>query len=453
MPKQRAVLAWDAGVETLILESDFSGKPGEYVWVIPVPGKPEIIEALKPGALETLQQTVPIPVATAHPEYAILGLLASLVAAGLALQRRRYASLGRWILMVTMVGAGVGALLLILFPVFATAKSGGGHYRLLVGSYNLAIYSGPAGMTLPASVPASMKPVLDDYQSEGWSVVVAKLRSDEAGLATPHPLKLRFRSPKPIYPMRLTGIDAKPLHLDLFVVGPSAATHPVLYRFATRPISTMWDFGEGGRTKVWLPNSHPDLVPLYKEGLVLTRLSGVLNPREMRSDLEVAWDRHSGTVTAIDPKEFLLHLIIRGMPPAAVVIILFAALSPPSRFSLLKSATLSLLLGATVAALTLWPAPRYVRSTGWRMVAASQSFRSLQVAIGNASTGTTAEECERRFRMHTEVVKAPERAIPGGFTVERGPGWVKITTYDARALGVTTKLPPAEPPRGGINAR
>jgi len=59
MPSQRAFLAWDEGVETLIVESDFKGDPGDYTWIIPVPAQPSRIEALELGLLETFEQTMP----------------------------------------------------------------------------------------------------------------------------------------------------------------------------------------------------------------------------------------------------------------------------------------------------------------------------------------------------------------------------------------------------------
>ena len=50
MPDQRALLIWRDGLETLVIESRFTGKGRDFAWIVPLPSKPEI----KPATAGTL---------------------------------------------------------------------------------------------------------------------------------------------------------------------------------------------------------------------------------------------------------------------------------------------------------------------------------------------------------------------------------------------------------------
>lgn len=53
MPDQRALLGWENGVQTLVIESAFVGEGAEFAWVVPLPSKPEV-EAATRGTLPTM---------------------------------------------------------------------------------------------------------------------------------------------------------------------------------------------------------------------------------------------------------------------------------------------------------------------------------------------------------------------------------------------------------------
>src|SRR5262245_28116530 len=62
MPFQRGLVAWNDGIETLIVESALDSTPGPYSWVIPIPSQAISIEAVGPGTLETAVRTLSPPV-------------------------------------------------------------------------------------------------------------------------------------------------------------------------------------------------------------------------------------------------------------------------------------------------------------------------------------------------------------------------------------------------------
>ncbi len=75
------------------------------------------------------------------------------------------------------------------------------------------------------AVPTNAEPVIASYVKDGWVFVATKVRRDKPDneTSTPHPLSFTFKTDKPVYPMRLTGLDNGPLSVELYVFGPSRA--------------------------------------------------------------------------------------------------------------------------------------------------------------------------------------------------------------------------------------
>ena len=74
------------------------------------------------------------------------------------------------------------------------------------------------------AVPTNAEPVIASYVKDGWVFVATKVRRDKPDneTSTPHPLSFTFKTDKPIYPMRLTGVDNGPLSVDLYVFSARA---------------------------------------------------------------------------------------------------------------------------------------------------------------------------------------------------------------------------------------
>jgi hypothetical protein len=127
-----------------------------------------------------------------------------------------------------------------------------------------------------------------------WVFVAAKVRRDNASLdtSTPHPLSFTFKTDKPVYPMRLTGLANKPLRVELYVFGPARAKAPhfnvkrcLQPNYSSPPpsdVSTSWN---------WMclspetPNIVHPLLRKWANGLpVATKLVGTLSPMNLRRD-------------------------------------------------------------------------------------------------------------------------------------------------------------------------
>ena len=120
-------------------------------------------------------------------------------------------------------------------------------------------------------VPTNAEPVIASYVKNGWVFVAAKIRRDNDALdtSTPHPLSFTFKTDKPVYPLRLTGLGNQPLSVDLYVFSNERATAPHFkMESCTRPNIV-----------------HP-LLRRWTAGLpVATKLTAKLSPAEMRDDI------------------------------------------------------------------------------------------------------------------------------------------------------------------------
>ena len=68
-------------------------------------------------------------------------------------------------------------------------------------------------------ISSNAEPVIASYLKDGWVFVATKIRRDKPDneTSTPHPLSFTFKTDKPVYPMRLTGVDNGPLQIELYV--------------------------------------------------------------------------------------------------------------------------------------------------------------------------------------------------------------------------------------------
>lgn len=120
-------------------------------------------------------------------------------------------------------------------------------------------------------ISTNAAPVIADYVKDGWVFVAAKVRRDDAksDTSTPHPLSFTFKTDKPVYPMRLTGLNSQSLSVDLYVFGDTRAAAPHFkVESCTRPSI-----------------AHPLLRQWIGDVAVVTKLTATLSPADMRKDV------------------------------------------------------------------------------------------------------------------------------------------------------------------------
>ncbi len=190
MPAQKAILIYDGQSqrEDLILSIELRGGL-EAAWVVPVPSLPEV-EAASPEWFEQLSD--------------------------LTKPKIEFRTVTRYVSEITVVEAVEVEKEVVVIS------------REEVGVYDVSILSADEPGVLVDwlnengyAYPEEGEPLLDDYMEEGgWYFVAARVlpeRSDRLD-GDVHPLRFSFNTGRPIYPMRLTTLMKRPLHVLIYVL-------------------------------------------------------------------------------------------------------------------------------------------------------------------------------------------------------------------------------------------
>lgn len=310
IPHQRAVIKWRDGLEYLFVQSDLSAPAGDYAWLIPLPSPPLYAKASMPAYFDrafakSLPNRVQLP-------WGLFGGFALFVIAVTmsALTTPRPPDANPWLTaLVALLAAG--ALLAIFFPVFAQSKEaakGRGAIVQTIGSYEVAVLQGRGREAFDWLVkngyhpPAEAQRVMEVYAKEGWCFVAAKLRKKSERTLPPHPIKLVFKAPIPIYPMRLTAAMGKAMRLELVVVADQAAKCEQLETWAASE----------KRIVVTRPRENqPELISTFEsewvdrayqfagDGDIVSYLRADLTPSQMQKDYLIEWTGREPVVSSV----------------------------------------------------------------------------------------------------------------------------------------------------------
>ncbi len=306
MPDQRALIHYSNGTERLVIETRFTGVGTNFAWVVPLPSQP-VVEAASTGLFPTLQYLFQPSITHQVPGYYgwIFGAISLLL---VLRQMVRSNSNAISVLLLAFVLFMLAALLL---PALSKAKAKGGGTteavsppvsildRQLVGVFETTTIASRDPKALQTwlhengfVVTTNSDPVIESYVREGWVFVAAKVRRDQAAsqTSTPHPLSFTFKTEKPVYPMRLTGVDNGPLRVELYVFADQRALAPHFkVERCARP-----DYPALSRHYVYRPPeatliSHPLLRRWVDGSPVVTKLTATLSPEQMRQDVWLEW--------------------------------------------------------------------------------------------------------------------------------------------------------------------
>jgi len=131
---------------------------------------------------------------------------------------------------------------------------------------------------------------------DGWVFVASRVRREATfdGPHALHPLVFTFAAAKPVYPLRLTGVDNGPLKVELFVLGPARARIPGFDVVDARPTAypePELEFRQSPRVSPPTFNViHPALRALAGDAAFATRMNATLSPEQMLADAVVEWD-------------------------------------------------------------------------------------------------------------------------------------------------------------------
>jgi hypothetical protein len=356
MPDQRALLVWSNGVERLAIETRIVGEGTNFAWVVPLPSVPKV-EAATVGLFPTLAWlTPPKVVHETEPGWWWIWSASGLACLFLRVRRKTplewLDAVGILAIGAGLVGA-VGDTFGVALAIEAAVLSAWTVWRLrrgepVRGSFALALVLltlmtgmllpalGTAGGSAPAQagaegvsvldrqvagvfesttvsakdpealatwlktngyrLPESARPVIEAYVRDGWVFVASRVRREVTfgGPHALHPLVFTFATAKPVYPLRLTGVDNGPLKVELFVLGPARARVPGFEVVDARPTAYPEpdiEFRQSPRVSPPALNViHPALLALAGDAAFATRLKATLSPEQMSTDAVVEWD-------------------------------------------------------------------------------------------------------------------------------------------------------------------
>jgi hypothetical protein len=284
MPRQRALITYRDGVETLMVESVVSGARGELAWILPVPSKPIEIGFATEGTVATLPTVLEPEIVVADKLLTMgLVLLACLtVLFGFSRIGAKGMTASRFaveFVVVLLLWFFVGGF---FFPVFSKAggsRAAGSQWVESQGMEATVVDTGGTLDVLKWLAANKFKygvkeaAMIDTLVREGWSFVVCRAKSD-GGASSPKPLRVSFKTDAPVYPMRLTGVGATELLVDVCIAADSPMVASGLVGYET----AIWNKSEP-------ITRHPRIGDALWEGAHVTRLVGSLKGSALTEDV------------------------------------------------------------------------------------------------------------------------------------------------------------------------
>lgn len=311
IPFQRALIVFDAGTETLLLQSKFAtprtNGNASIGWVVPVPAVPEVASMSADDAEYLFEQfarlSAPLVTRIVFPVLTILLVTSAVLLllclatffvalpAWFELNRSRIANyaalslLGIFILSITVpLGRSAGRAANV--EVVATQSVGIYDVNVLRAAEATAIvgWLNEHGFTFADKDLAAF----DAYLAKGWCFVVAvirpsigadRLRIVSDGLAAP--LILRFPHAHPVYPLALTGTGGFETEILVYLIAPAKVTAPeyLPLRFADKLVA-------GDQVQLSFDTVPRGILDLTKvRHATLCKFKDRLTPDRMREDI------------------------------------------------------------------------------------------------------------------------------------------------------------------------
>jgi hypothetical protein len=153
------------------------------------------------------------------------------------------------------------------------------------------------------------------FSKQGWVFVAATINRTAAPKDTsrPHALAFTFHTDKPVYPLRLTGVENTQCSIELFVFGPERAEATGFRAEYCGKPSLIDEIPAGGfdsRDELFAPPTagefrigNPELLRLAMPAPVTTKLVGTLREHDMQSDALIRWIPFEGIFPTLYTRE------------------------------------------------------------------------------------------------------------------------------------------------------
>lgn len=332
IPYQRALLLFDGGQETLILQSKYhttGSTPDEFGWVVPVPSVPELA-SMDPDAassvffnlgrrsesrVTSISDLLLSGLCILMPMGAIVTLLACLVSlfiTGMQFVRRHRVGL---VLGATAVLISWACLSALLFTFTGRTGSRAPSVDVVkaeqVGIYDVQVVKADQAGDLiewlnrhQFQFDETDTQVFDQYLRRGWCFVVARIDAargaEERQVASEGlvaPLIVRFAAETPVYPLALTSTAGHETEILLYLLSEN--------KWQNDGRLELHYAGAGGLDTYGLTQNVEPEGFFFGTDLDLSflcKFKGTLTPKQMREDLTLT--------LAADDKPYRKHLVI-----------------------------------------------------------------------------------------------------------------------------------------------
>lgn len=254
IPYQRAVIFFQDGVETLVLQSKYQmpgpGKAAPIGWVVPVPAVPELASVSADHATDIFNNLArsTAPQVTKFAMIFLDGLLLLAALLGLLFVRMVFSrAQGRELVRqrTFLYGSLSATFLLLLVVVPQLPRSRGDSGVEVLRSVRIGIYTAEV---IKAKAPGDLNAwlqhngfshgeadtaALTDYISRGWCFVAARIDppadarpGDIASEGLAAPLILQFPHEVPVYPLQLTGSGGFDTEVLIYLLSDRKWTAP-----------------------------------------------------------------------------------------------------------------------------------------------------------------------------------------------------------------------------------
>lgn len=498
IPLQRALIVYDNGIETLIVESSFESRSPSVGWVLPLPAEPTKLGVADAGMLKSLSLCLrPRILHDLHDWWTPLAWAAALLApVVLVLTLVRNHRRGNALLVVLALLYVV--LIGFLLPSLSTAGSAGAvgvgvEVKAFerVGNYEVSVLRVRDARVLSSwleengfqPLDAKAVEVAEDYIARKWCFVVARLVREVGGAANPHPISATFPVESPVYPMKMTGLAGSNTRVELFVIAEQTASAERFHRVASDMFGLRSASGSDNLTyapcyvalETDLVIGNPDAGELLWGGCVVTHLSADLTPRQMSRDVEltlVETKPHRDVVfSARGRRELVRTVLLSGV---IGLLLLSAALFRGRRFYrwwklkvlMVLAALVLVSAGVVYVAVPVVPVRAGRELSSILMWVRRQRLTSaipLLAREGRLHAGMTDNELSRFPEMIEKLsVPGPPHELhvnpfsgermhmertPGNFSVRRQDATTWLCLYDADCRETRIRLP--WPPKPG----
>ncbi len=437
IPDQRAIIVWNEGHQTLFVESNLRAAAGEYSWVIPLPAPPTEIGKARPSVMDLLFGHLP-PAVQAREDpnlhLAQAALVVSMLTALLVLAWPTGTRGGRLAILLALP-----ILFYVFYPVYGAGSksskaSAGGIApvqvldRQTIGSYDVAVVKSDDPAALAAWLAAAGTPlpeharkVVEAYVREGWCFMTARFRKEMDADAKPHPVRIKFPTQQPIYPMRLTGVVSDSLDLDLMVIGPAVAEcKPLRLLRARRIIDAEPDmFSRRSVFGQEVAVRHVDIAGDLADSMVGTRLRATLSRSQMQQDFAITWAGSELTQPIFYTKKVARQKgITAGLLTLSALVLVSAGFAiyrePKLRWSLLGKALGMVLVASAVGGVVEAAMPTLEVKEESRGNSAFDAYASYSCAIEAFESAQSPDFDPFRVRFMTALERCGKQGKLGG---------------------------------------